>query len=45
MKYYPDFGHPQGMSVTPWFKLKGDKLYPDFGHPNGVGAAPWFKIK
>ncbi|MCH8029573.1 MAG: hypothetical protein IH874_06540 [Candidatus Dadabacteria bacterium] len=45
MKVYPDFGHPEGIQATPWFKMKDDKLFPDFGHPDGISSVPWYKIK
>ncbi len=45
MKAYPDFGHPEGIGASPWFKIRGDKLYPDFGHPKGIDPSPWFKLR
>ncbi|MFC9131627.1 hypothetical protein ACFT4A_32985 [Streptomyces sp. NPDC057099] len=45
MKAYPDFGHPEGIDPSPWFKIKGDKLYPDFGHPKGIDPSPWYKLR
>ena len=39
-KVYPDFGHPNGIQASPWFRMQNEKLYPDFGHPEGLGASP-----
>jgi hypothetical protein len=44
-KLYPDFGHPNGIGATPWFRIKDNKLYPDFGHPGGISPLPWFQIR
>ena len=39
MKVYPDFGHQDGLGVSPWFSIRGNQLYPDLGHPDGLGAS------
>ena len=43
-RVYPDYGHPQGIGSTPWFRISGAKLLPDYGHPQGIGSTPWFRI-
>ena len=44
-KAYPDFGHPDGISGTPWYRIRDDRLYPDFGHPDGISGTPWYRIR
>ena len=43
-KLYPDYGHPDGMGASPWFRISGSNVYPDYGHPDGMGASPWYRI-
>jgi hypothetical protein len=44
-RLYPDFGHPNGIGMAPWFSIQDGKLYPEVGHPNGKGTSPWFVIR
>jgi hypothetical protein len=42
--WYPEYGHPKGLSATPWFSIQGNEVYPAYGHPDGQSATPWYRI-
>jgi hypothetical protein len=42
--WIPAYGHPDGMSSEPWFRIEGAVGYRDQGHPEGPSEQPALRI-
>ena len=44
MWWYPTYGHPDGTSARPWFRVADAYGYRTGHHPGGVSSAPCFRV-
>ena len=44
MYWCPAYGHPDGLSSAPWFRVDGEWAYRTSGHPEGESEKPCIRI-